>query len=436
MIYRLISWCLNVCVHIFYRVRYVGEAIPSKGSSIIVANHPNGLLDPLVVLTLTNRPIRFLAKEPLFRMPGIGYLLRFAQALPVYRRQDGYTGSDNASMFSTIEDALQEDCCVCLFPEGISHNEPQLQPLKTGAARLALGAESLGNFTLNVHIVPVGLFFVDKGRFRSEVVVVVGTPIILGSSWKKHYQDNAFNAARTLTDEMSTSIREVTVNLESWSDLPLLNFVNQFYQGSTLSDRDPIERLSIIADTYDSFIRIAPHEIEQLRQRILRFKRVLARLGISPNALDLSPSRLETFWFVFRQIFAFVIGFPIACLGFLLFCIPYQAVDYLAKIKGEELDIIATIKVLSGIIFYPIWLSSITLLVWYYFGFSLGLTVLALILLIALYTLVFIEKRSEAFMQAKIMLNTLSLRSSHSLLRSERQAICESIDQLLETHYS
>ena len=131
---------------------------------------PTGLVDPLAMMISTAGSVRFLAKAPLFQMPVIGSIMRGMGALPVYRSIDGANTSDNKDTFSAVFDALDEGELVALFPEGISHSLPNLQTLKTGAARMALGAEARAqnrsDHKLGVRIVPVGLNYGRKGRFR------------------------------------------------------------------------------------------------------------------------------------------------------------------------------------------------------------------------------------------------------------------------------
>ena len=142
---------------------------------MFVGNHPNGLIDPALVFVLTHRHVTFLAKEPLFRIPVIGWLLRGLQCLPVYRKQDDPSQmGKNEGTLDAARGALVAGRAITLFPEGKSHSEPSLAELKTGAARIALSAAKQG---AAVRIVPVGLTYADKHRFRSEVLIEMGAPI-------------------------------------------------------------------------------------------------------------------------------------------------------------------------------------------------------------------------------------------------------------------
>src|SRR5262249_33104026 len=119
------------------------ERVAARGPVLFVANHGNALIDPLVLVALLPRLPRFLAKHTLWSNPAVRPLPALAGALPVYRAQEGDT-SRNQETFARCYAELARGGAVALFPEGISHDQPELQPLKTGAARIALGARAAG----------------------------------------------------------------------------------------------------------------------------------------------------------------------------------------------------------------------------------------------------------------------------------------------------
>ena len=170
---RLVWRLARLAAWVFYRVERVGPG-PPDGPLLLIANHPNGLLDPVLIVTTSQRTPRFLAKSTLFTMPVVGWLVRGAGAIPVYRRQDaGVDVSKNREMFAAVEHALGAGACVCLFPEGTTHSSGRLEPLKSGAARIVVGAESRG---IRVAIVPVGLNLDRKAVMRSTATVSYGRP--------------------------------------------------------------------------------------------------------------------------------------------------------------------------------------------------------------------------------------------------------------------
>src|SRR3954447_25071433 len=162
----------------FREVEAVGaERIPLHRPLVLVANHVNRLIDPILLMGPLPVVPRFLAKSTLWKNPLVRPFLDLAGAIPVYRRQD--EGSDlakNAETFSRSYDLLAQGGTLALFPEGTSHSDPSLKPLKTGAARIVLEAEQKYP-GLGVRIVPVGLLFDAKQTFRSRALVQVGEPI-------------------------------------------------------------------------------------------------------------------------------------------------------------------------------------------------------------------------------------------------------------------
>src|SRR5262245_46791030 len=153
------AWCANPSVRwlvravcwVFYRVDCVG-AVPEEGATLLLPNHPNALLDPAIVWSTAGRDVRFLARSPLFET-SLRPILAAAGAIPVYRKLDqGVDTSRNVETFAAVSAALAAGDAVCIFPEGVSHSSGRLEPLRTGAARMALSAERQG---VHVTLVPV-----------------------------------------------------------------------------------------------------------------------------------------------------------------------------------------------------------------------------------------------------------------------------------------
>ena len=148
------AWRVNVLARqpgldtgglLYQAIDLVGlENIPESGPLIVALNHQNALDRPEAPAGADPAPVLVpVAKAPLFRYPLIGPLLRLVGALPVPCRQEG--GVDPArsrAMFSAATAHLGASQAVLIFPEGVSHPDPALMPLRTGAARMLLEAEA------------------------------------------------------------------------------------------------------------------------------------------------------------------------------------------------------------------------------------------------------------------------------------------------------
>ncbi|HEX6066442.1 MAG TPA: 1-acyl-sn-glycerol-3-phosphate acyltransferase, partial [Longimicrobiales bacterium] len=174
MLSRWITAAAGWAAQEFYVLDQRGGGVP-PGPALIVANHPNALLDPLIIFRVAARVVRPLAKEPLFRHPLIGPVLKALGGLPVYRRQDAPDQMhQNERTFEAAVAALHAGDAVQIYPEGQSHSEAHLTPFKTGAARIAFKAEADAGWQLGLQIVPIGLTYTRKTFFRGRAVAVVG----------------------------------------------------------------------------------------------------------------------------------------------------------------------------------------------------------------------------------------------------------------------
>jgi glycerol-3-phosphate O-acyltransferase / dihydroxyacetone phosphate acyltransferase len=213
---RVMASFAQLLIHIFFREIEVdhGGNLPPSGPVVLVANHTNGLVDGLLLMATLARYPRFLGKSTLFKIPPLWPFLKLAGVIPVYRAIDGGQLSQNSNAFASSHEILAHGGVVALFPEGISHDEPSLQPLKTGAARIALeaGADSAAAGLVTV---PVGLTYDAKARFRSRALVRIGPPEVI-SRWADGYGADDHQAVRQLTISLAERLSQVNPEFASW----------------------------------------------------------------------------------------------------------------------------------------------------------------------------------------------------------------------------
>ncbi len=414
MVYWLLTTVFGIALDLFYRRKHLEGAVPPKGPALLVANHPNGLVDPIMVTRIADRPVRSLAKAPLFKMPGIGFLVRSIGALPVYRRQDGFSGEKNDRTFEAVNKAFEAGELIAIFPEGTSHSDPELKPLKTGAARMALAA--------GVPIIPIGLLYRDKGIFRSEAGTIVGEPIIVESN-----DANDPEQVRQLTEEIDAGIRRVTINLERWEDLALLSFAEQIWRKD---DKDPLARVGVLATGQRHFSQAEPERLQTLRTEVELFAAELALFGLTPARLDADYAPQRILRFVLRNLCALILGLPTALLGALAYAPPFQLVRQLVRLLKPKDDLLATYKMLGGLLFYPLWhaLMIIALVAWV--GVEVAAVSCFALPLAGLYALRFSQRRQAALREVLMFLKIGRRGALVASLRQRRDDLAAELDAL------
>ncbi|MCK8497099.1 lysophospholipid acyltransferase family protein [Myxococcus fulvus] len=429
MFYACVRAVVAVCLRLFYRVKVNASGAEPEGPVLFVGNHPNGLIDPGLVFILTRRKVTFLAKAPLFRMPVIGWLLKGLDALPVYRKQDDPTKmGGNEGTLDAAKGALVQGRAITIFPEGKSHSEPGLAELKTGASRIALSAVREG---APVRIVPVGLTYAEKHVFRSEVLIDVG-PAIDATAFLPADAASEQDSVRALTERIAEGLRAVTLNLEQWADLPLIQLAEQlfaFKQGGALD----AERLRLWARGVQLFRTQEPERFEDLRAQLTSFKRRLDLVhatGPSDLALVYRPGNVTSF--IVKNLLALVFGLPLFVLGLVLFWLPYQVPR--AASRKAELDVQATVKFLTGFVVMLVWWAALTVTAGVLGGALLALFTFVAVPPLALFTLYFSERSDVLRRDVDVFFMLGNRARLKALLLADGERLATEVERLADEY--
>lgn len=250
------------------QIRVLGkENIPKKGAVLFTANHPNGLLDPLIIATNNPRIQHFLVRAAVFKNPIVKKLLATLNLMPIYRIRDGVQElSKNKGVFETCFQILNEQKSLMIFPEGSHNRKRTIRPLSKGFTRIVFGAME-ANPELQITIIPVGLTYQNSSIFPSKIALHYGAPIEAHRFFNPKEQHTA---ALQLKKEVSHQLQKLSVHIpddehytntitqlnNSQVDFTEVSRINQYIQdknlvhtSKTTSLLSPIFRILFIANT-------------------------------------------------------------------------------------------------------------------------------------------------------------------------------------------
>ncbi len=436
---RLVLRCTIWALDRFYHVGRVGPPIP-RGPILVIANHPNSLMDALVILKVAGRRVRPLAKAPLFDQALIGHVLRGLQALPVYRQQD-YPGETerNEDTFRAAIEALGLGEAVLIFPEGVSHSEPRLAPLKTGAARIALRAEQAADWKLGLKVVPVGLTYHRKHAFRGGVAAAVGNSLEV-AGWREMAEREEWVAVQSLTEALTQALEEVTLNLSTGEDRALIEAADALYAAEKRLTR-PREREQL-APRFPRLQRFAEAvawlratDIERYRRlaaSVRSYRHRLALLGVGAGELPKRFPPLAVARYAAIHGLVLLMGLPLAIIGTVAWYLPYQSPRISLNWYQPAYEAVATVKLATALLAFPI-----TYLLWLTVGWLMagwpGVVVLAAALPIAgLAALHWRDRWAIVREDTRLFWRALPRKTLREQLVHRRKALVAEFDRLAE----
>lgn len=442
MVYRLLRVLIRHALRVFFRrIELEGIAqVPPEGPLVLGANHPNTLIDVLLVASSLERKVGFVAKATLFAHPLANALLRFFGAVPILRPQDGGGGeldpearARNQNALAACEEHVAEGGAILIFPEGVSQDEPRLMTLKTGLARIALGAEA--RTPGRVQVVPVSLIYDDPSTFRSRARVRFGPPLHAAPFRAQgEAAGDPFVGVRALTEAVRAAMIADVVHVEAKELDPVLRELDELY-GETVSDRagGRLAATAAIAQAMNDFAQREPERVAALRATLDGYREALASAGVDDAAVrdQRQPS--------LGADLAFLVGAPLAAWGALNHLVLYNIPRLvLSLLPTTDKLYFSTVKLLTGLLGlaacyalqgYGVWWLSRAHTEWFASAWTPTLAYLGTLPLCGLIALLWVEGLESRWRARRARATRRRLgRQQLTALQSRRAHLLEQLD--------
>lgn len=354
----------RLAVRLFFRRVDVESPynVPSVGPVLLVANHANALVDPLVLMTVIPRRIIVTAKSTLAANPLLRWLMAACGVITFHREQDvgqGVSRRMNVHSLQECQKTLAQGGTICIFPEGVSHSDPRMRPFRNGAARIALQYVAENSKSGRLRIVPVGLLYTAKDQFRSDVWLRVGNPIDV-EKWRA---ENPAARAADLTRVIEQRVGPLTINTSSRREQMLLTWAAEIIATRAETPRplgsddrstaDWFQLIGRLQTGWDWLNRNRPDVPKRFVSRIRAYKRDLRRVGVSPGEVFLPLNVGRAAFFLLRELELMIIGGPLALFGAINHAAPYFSVKWIARKLSRDKDHWASNSIYSSFVVFP-----------------------------------------------------------------------------------
>jgi glycerol-3-phosphate O-acyltransferase/dihydroxyacetone phosphate acyltransferase len=367
MIYRLLRQIIKLSLFIYFKkIVVTGENnIPAAGPMIIVANHPNTLIDPLIITSITKQKIGFIANAGLFSNKLLARIFNFFNVIPIYRKKDILPGEkpDNRTAFSKCHEYLSKGNTILTFPEGSSLYELNLREIKTGTARIALSYEELQDFDGNLKILPIALDYSDSIQFRSTISITVSEPISI-DSYRQAYANNDFETVLKLTEyirkELAKSIPQTSSKTQEEFLVKSYKFYITFSEPMNDLQLDTKKSLALRNQVSKALVYTLEHHPDlyyDIQTAVLSFFKLLAEERLTPGFFTDHFLQKNKVLVCLNYLLKFIFLAPIYIFGVLINYLPYILPSQVFKALKIDIEYKASVEMITGLLLFPLFYS-------------------------------------------------------------------------------
>lgn len=334
------------------------ENVPKDKPVFLTPNHINALIEPLGLSPIVKlRMLTFLLRAGAFKKKSVNKIFYQLNMLPIYRQLDGKDELDkNNEIFQNCVWLLEKNRTILVFPEGSHSLVKKLRPFKKGLLRFAFGAEEKNDFSLDVHIVPIGISYNDLYNFGGDKLINIGKPIRL-IDYKEAYAQNPARAMNELKRDLEKAVGNLMVNIQNpdyYQEIDHLrtmainryriahdlntNLLQEFNYGKKIID---VAENTLFSDEKTATV---------LKEKITRYYSILGKHKLRDIVLDPGYKFMNpVLWWPFMVVF-----FPLFLVGFIVNWIPFYMPQYIAKKTVKDIAFQSSILWLSSMLLFTI----------------------------------------------------------------------------------
>lgn len=434
MLYHLLKILISTGIRLYYREIRVKnrELLEHNGPTIILANHPNTLMDAWMVGHICPNRIYYMAKATFFNTRLKMWLLRGLGMIPINRASEKQTENvSNQDSFENCYRLLEKGKTLVIFPEGTSYNERQLRMLKSGAARIALEAERRNGGKLNLRVIPVGLVYSEPEKFRSSVLVTVGEPID-PSAYLENFENDSLKTARQLTDTFKVRMENLLVGAHSTEFDGLVQELTTLLSSDYIkTDETGVEKdVVLMKRIFEGLHRHQfsnPQALSEITDLVYRIRWQLEQFEIKSDFLDRRYKPRMFARQLFFSILYLLLGMPFYVFGFGHNYLQYQLTDFLVVKLVKEMEYFAPTAVLISLLVYPLTYFGFVVLADYLFDLSFWMKVVyfAAMPVLGLFAWVFHKYILHISVKTNFIFLMMNQKDSIDQLKKDRQRLRE-----------
>lgn len=356
MRYQFFKCWVKIAIRLFFKnIQITGsENIPKNSPVIFALNHQNSLLDALVMAVSVKQPVYFMTRADIFKKKRIASFLKSIHLIPIYRIRDGYSAIvQNEEIFDYCIQLLSKNKHILIFPEGSHDYRRHLRPLKKGIARMAV--EATIQLKKEVSIIPVGINYGSHRHSQSWLNIQIGAPI----STQNALEIFDFHLAKTENWLISILEPALKKNMIHFDHKENIREENDILKLST-------NHLHIKKTKLFDFQQKFALKFNQINEteRIIYYQQINEyRLLFIKHHLDLKMmGKINKGEPIILLLFALILA-PLILLSKLIFVPTWLGFRYLLKqFKDKQWE--ASVKVISIMVIYPIWIAILLILSW------------------------------------------------------------------------